>query len=93
MMLLCIVAVGYGAASAVEWCVDNKDVEGRNGCESDEDCLQNGRDICDTDPNCFGIVWYTKRANQRLKICRSKDMGPKTDGWRTIMKKGIYIIT
>ena len=92
-MLFCIVNVGYGAASAVEWCVDNENVEGRNGCESDEECLQNGRNICDTDPNCFGIAWYTNLVNQQLKICRSKAMGPKTDGWRTMTKLGIYIVT
>ena len=92
MMPFCIANVVYEAASAVEWCVDNEDVEGRNGCKSDEECLQNGRNICDTDPNCFGIAWDSKLVNQPLKICKSKVMGPKTDGWRTLIKKGIYIV-
>ena len=91
-MLFCIANVVYGAASAVEWCVNNEDVDGRNGCDSDQKCLQSGRNICDTDHNCFGIAWESNRVDQPLKICRSKVMGPKTDGWRTLMKQGIYIV-
>ena len=83
--------VGYVAATEVEWCVHNKDIGRRNGCASDKECLNNGRSICDTDPNCFGIAWHKKLKAQSLKICTSTAMGPKTDGWRTIMKQGIYI--
>ena len=79
-------------ANAVQWCVYNDDVEGRNGCASDEECLKNGRNICDTDPNCFGIAWYKNYVHQKLKICRSNKMGRKTDGWRTMMKQGIYVV-
>ena len=84
--------VEYGVASAVEWCVDNEDVDGRNGCTSDADCLKNGRNICDTDPSCFGIAWYKHDVLQKMRICRSNKMGPKTDGWRTMMKQGICIV-
>ena len=83
----------YDAATEVEWCVDNKDIDGRNGCASDEECLNNGRGICDADPNCFGITWYKRNTYQSLKICKSTVMGPKTDGWRTMMKPGIYRIS
>ena len=81
--------ISYDAANAGEWCVDNEAKDGRNGCASDEECLKNGRNVCDTDPNCFGISWYKRYAKQKLRICRSTVMGPKTDGWRTMMKQGI----
>ena len=90
-MLFCTVN-GYSAASAVEWCVNNEDLDKRNGCNSDEECLKNGREICDTDSNCFGIAWNTNNLGQQLKICRSTTMEPKADGWRTMMKQGIYIV-
>ena len=83
---------GYEVATTVEWCVDNEDTYVRNGCRYDDECLKNGRSICDADPNCFGIAWYGKRLEQPLKICRSNVMESQTDGWRTMMKKGIYII-
>ena len=80
-------------ATEVEWCVDNEDIDGRNGCASDEECMNIGRSICDPDPNCFGIAWYPKLVTQPLKICKSTVMGPKTDGWRTMMKQGVYTIS
>ena len=73
-------------------CEDHEDVGIRNACASDEDCLNNGRTICDTDPNCYGIAWYTNRLDQPLKICRSKRMVANTEGWRTMMKQGSYIL-
>ena len=90
-MIFCIVNVEYGAANAVEWCVDNEDLDGRNSCASDEECLHNGRVLCDPDPNCFGIAWYTIIADQSLKKCKSKTMGPERGGWHTMMKQGIYL--
>ena len=99
----------YAAASVDELCVNNVDVinetmhdvkggspwqwVGREGCKSDEECLLNGRSVCDDDPHCLGIAWYTNRVDEPLKICRSKAMGPKIDGWRTFMKQGIYTVT
>ena len=85
--------VEYDAATEVEWCVDNENIGGRNGCASNEECLNNGRIICDADPNCFGIAWYNRNANQPLKICKSAVMGPKTNGWRTMMQQGFYTIS
>ena len=92
-MIFCIADVEYGAANAVEWCVDNEILDGRNSCASDEECLQNGKVLCDSDPTCFGIAWYTNLANFPLKKCKSKTMGPKTDGWHTMMKQGIYLLS
>ena len=37
-------------------------------------------------PTCFGILWLKTKKDQPLKICKSKEMAPKTDGWRTMMK-------
>ena len=87
-----LVQVVYGKASQVEWCADIETVNVRNDCASDDECLKNGRTICDTDPNCYGIAWYTNRLAQPLKICRSTKMVAKTDGWRTMMKQGDYIL-
>ena len=85
--------VGYDDATAAELCVDNEDVDIRKGCLSDDECLTNGKTICDTDPKCFGIAWYQPRMAQRLKICRSTRMKPKYDGWRTLMKQGDYTLS
>ena len=70
----------------LQWCKDNKDIDGREGCMSDAECLQNARGQCDTDSNCFGVSWLSANQGQRLKICRSKEMVSKPDGWRTMMK-------
>jgi len=78
--------VGYKGATELKWCADNEDVAIRNGCTSDKDCLNNGRTICDRDPDCHGIAWYRNRLNVGMKICRSTRMATKTDGWRTMMK-------
>ena len=91
-MFVHVVNVEYGSASADEWCVEGEATDVRNGCKSDVECLKNGRTVCDTDPDCFGIAWYTKLDTQRMRICRSKSMVDKNDGWRTIMKKGVYIL-
>ena len=92
MVLFFVAQIQYDAANAIEWCVDHEDVDGRNGCTSDETCLANGRNICDADSNCFGIAWYNANLNVGLKICRSKVMATKTDGWRTMLKQGIIAI-
>ena len=92
-MLFCVVKVEYGVASDVEWCVDSIPINGRDGCVSDEKCLNNVRTMCDANPNCFGIAWYTKLVSQKLKQCTSTKMGPQTAGWRTMMKLGIFIVT
>ena len=76
----------YDDPNTLEWCKESIDVEGRGGCMTDYDCLENARYRCDTDPNCFGVSWYPHVKSQLLKICRSREMEPKTDGWRTMMK-------
>ena len=78
--------VKYEEAVATIWCKDNKDVEGRNGCMSDDQCLGNARALCDVDPNCYGVSWYQNWIEPKLKLCLSRKMEPKTDGWRTMMK-------
>ena len=84
-LFLCIGAVLYGDAKTTEWCVNSEDVEGRDDCDSDDDCLENGRKLCDKDHKCFGLAWDKNNVKQRLKLCRSNKMGPKTDGWRTML--------
>ena len=80
------VSDGYEDAITTAWCKDNQDVGGRDNCASDEQCLENGRKLCDGDPTCFGITWYKHRLTQPLKLCRSIVMVPKNDGWHTMMK-------
>ena len=79
-------------ANSIEWCSDNQEIDGRNGCSSDEECLKIGRKKCDTDPNCYGIAWYENYLEQKLRICTSRTMKAKTDGWRTMMKQGMYLV-
>ena len=63
-------------------------VEGRNGCMSHKQCLDNARVLCDNDPGCYGVSWYVGKPDQRIKLCLSRHMEPKIDGWRTMMKSG-----
>merc|ERR1719430_133217 len=53
---------------------------------SDNECLNNARSQCDNDPSCFGVSWYPHYKNQKLRICLSREMAQKRDGWRTMMK-------
>ena len=69
-----------------EWCRDNMDIEGRNNCNGATTCLENTRGQCDNDPNCFGIMWLSNRQAQKMKICLSRELETKTDGWRTMLK-------
>ena len=86
LRLLIYLHLGYDEVLTLQWCKDNKDIDGREGCMSDAECLQNAKSQCDTDPNCFGVSWLSAHLGQALKICLSKQMVPKTDGWRTMMK-------
>ena len=52
----------------------------------DKQCLDNARGQCDKDPDCYGVSWYSNNISQKLKLCLSRDMEPKSDGWRTMMK-------
>ena len=68
-------------------CIDNEDIEGRNNCQSDDECLVNGGKICDRDPNCFGVAWNVHNVSHPLKICRSRSpLNVSTPSWRTILK-------
>ena len=64
------------------------DVEGRNGCMSHKQCLDNVRVLCDNDPGCYGVSWYPGKIDQPIKLCLSRYVEPKHDGWRTMMKSG-----
>ena len=76
----------YGKVQSNVICKDNKDVEGRNYCMSDEECIKSVRIQCDNDPNCFGVSWFPHRRTQPLKLCLSNELVRKSDGWRTAMK-------
>ena len=80
------------------WCADNDDIAGRQSCNSDEECVANGRKICDLDSQCFGIMWYRNNLAWNLKLCTSHELeaAPKDNNgffhWRTILKQGMYTI-
>ena len=77
----------YRDPEVTMWCKSSKEVkEIRNECMTDKQCLENARSQCDNDPNCFGVSWLPNPKTQDLKLCLSKEMEPKTDGWRTMMK-------
>ena len=74
------------------WCKLNKDVW-EYGCMDDKHCLDKARGQCDYDPHCYGVSWYQNLVGQRIKLCLSRDMAPKNDGWRTMMKsEGNHIL-
>ena len=60
---------------------------------NDVQCLENARGQCDKDPGCYGVSWYPNNIGQKLKLCLSRDMVPKIDGWRTIMKGNHVLIS
>ena len=63
----------------------------RRDCNTDTDCMEiGGRHFCDYNPDCHGIAYYTTRTNQGLKMCLSDEVMDKPDGWRTMLKRGIY---
>ena len=77
----------YGDPEVTRWCKSSKAVkEIRNECMTDKQCLDNAQSQCDNDPNCFGVSWLPYSKTEDLKLCLSKEMEPKTDGWRTMMK-------
>ena len=78
--------VEYDEPITTMWCKIHKSIKGRNGCMNDVQCLENARGQCDKDPGCYGVSWYPNNIGQKLKLCLSRDMVPKNDGWRTIMK-------
>ena len=84
--------LGYLPTKPHELCSVTEDVDGRNGCNSDEECLENARAFCDSDPACFGFSWFREpnRVAQRLKKCKGRSTSSKWDGydkeWRTILK-------
>ena len=87
----------YDDAVTEMWCKDSKPIEGRNGCMSDKDCLENARGQCDKNPDCFGVSWFKHIKHQKLKLCTSKEMVPKPGPfpWRTIKKvevEGNYLM-
>ena len=92
-VFLFIELVGYSLPYSKEWCADNEEIDGRNGCATDKECLNIARKKCDVDPDCTGIAWYENRLEQPLRICKSNEMARKTDGWRTMMKQGIEIVS
>ena len=78
----------YERVDDKNWCKDNEytpDI--LNDCNDDYSCFENAREKCDGDFKCFGVAWYKmETGGHKLKKCVSREMKPKTDGWRTIMK-------
>lgn len=60
----------------------------RQGCNSDDDCLEEGNKFCDDNVDCFGITWNTKDIDTDLLKCNSAEMIAAPDGWDTLMKNG-----
>ena len=84
----------YDDAVTEMWCNDSKPIEGRNGCMSDKDCLENARGQCDKNPDCFGVSWFKHTKHQKLKLCTSEEMVLKSGPflWRTMKKiEGNYL--
>ena len=80
----------YGTVQLSKQCKDNiDDKKGlRNKCNSDNECLKNGKPNCDEDPMCFGVAWNTKHKDIPLRFCRSSQMvelATANSGWRTMM--------
>ena len=86
MFISPLLIVKYDDAVKEMWCKDTKPIEGRNGCMSDKHCLENARGQCDQNPTCFGVSWFPHNKSQDLKLCLSREMETKTDGWRTMIK-------
>jgi len=80
------ISVQYDDAITTKWCRDSRPIEGRNKCDSDEQCLENARGLCDDDSNCVGVMWFSGNPIQKLRLCESRILEGKTYGWRTLLK-------
>jgi len=77
-------------------CENSFSIQGRNGCNTDEECLKNARLKCEKYSTCTGIAWNWvlpgRNEEQALKICFSRDN--KTEaGWRTMWRKDDDILS
>ena len=61
-------SVQYEDAITSRWCRDSWPIPGRHKCNSSEQCIENARGLCDDDPNCFGVMWFSGNLFQKLSI-------------------------
>jgi len=73
----------YEPAREQKICMLSTDIP-NNGCDSEETCLQVGKESCDGNPNCFGICWAPQK-DIDLKLCNSFDIQENPD-WNTYLK-------
>ena len=56
--------VKYDDAVTAMWCKDSKRIQGRNGCMSDRQCLENARGQCDKNPD---FLVFLSSSTQNIK--------------------------
>lgn len=88
-----VVSDDYLTVEKNHLCIEEDDTNStlRNTCDSDEECLQNGRQFCEGNPDCYGIAWYDDppEYDQAIKYCKSQDNSTRVNkGWSTQMKIG-----
>ena len=82
----------YSHAHENTLCKDSRPIKGRNGCNTDLECLHNAKKSCDEDFRCHGIAWYDRRVEQNLQVCYSRENRETTEGetnygWRTMWRE------
>ena len=80
----------YSDAHPATVCENSFFITGRNGCNTDIECLKNAKLKCEENPKCTGIAWNWvlpgRNEVQALKICFSRET--KTEaGWRTLWRR------
>ena len=84
----------YTHADTNTLCKNGKDINGRNGCKTDLNCLENAKKSCNEDRECVGIAWNERKdkEEQPLQLCHSRD-SETNYGWRTMWREeGIYFL-
>ena len=67
-------------------CSDNEEIDVRDGCNTDMDCLFNAQEICDQNNTCFGIAWQENELEQKMIVCLSAKMAETNEKWHSLMK-------
>ena len=76
-----------------KYCKDHYDHNENNICDGTKnDCVSKGKEICWSDPNCYGIMYHSSKTTG-LKLCTSRTLQEKPEkDWSVFMKcdSGMY---
>ena len=76
------------APNAGKYCKDHND--NKNMCDGTKnDCVLKGKEMCQSDPNCYGIMYHSQWASdyKGVKVCTSSTLKEKPEkDWSVFLK-------